>query len=189
MRNKIIALILGFLFLPLLLLYSINLPNNEVIPIYPGFQFSLTSDKSNTLKVKTAIDLPENFVDYKKFDMLWQVRLTYNGTEFQWMLRFRVERNGDMYLEEISDDYTTRVIPSSLDPLFPRNTVLNRPVSLGKNIAWVVTKTIPSIKLGSKTYTDVFLAELTLSEKKILFYLAKKRGIVGIQIDGETFAQ
>jgi hypothetical protein len=189
MRKKRAVLIIGFLFLPFILLFSINLPNNEVIPVYPGFQFSLTSDKNNTIKIKTAIDLPENFVDYKKFDMLWQVRLTYNNTEFEWMLRFRVERNGDMYLESISDSYTTRVIPSSLDPLFPRNTVLNKPVSLGKNIAWVVSKVIPSIQLGGKTYTDVYLGELTLSEKKILFYLAKKRGIVGIQVDGETFAQ
>ncbi|OHD56317.1 MAG: hypothetical protein A2Y33_11970 [Spirochaetes bacterium GWF1_51_8] len=189
MTLKRITLLFLLLVVPALLLFSIDLPYNEVIPVYPGFQFSLVSEKSNTLKIKTAIDLPENYVDYKKFDMLWQVRLKYDGVDYEWMLRFRVEKNGDMYLEEISDDYTTRVIPHSASPLFPRETVLGNPIVLGKNISWVVVKKVPSIKLGTKNYSDVYMAELTLSGKKVTIYLAKKRGIVGIVLDGETFAQ
>ncbi len=171
--------------LPASAVMALSFPDVYFFPFTPGYSFSLVSDRGNTLQVTTRITIPED-PDPQSFDLDWNLRISLEHQTLSYTLRFAVLPTGDILLSELSDEHTGRSFEAR--PLvFPRSPKIGAPVVLGESMSLTFVKKLPSLKVGEKSYQDIWVADLVLGNATNQIYFAQKNAIVGVKTPSETF--
>lgn len=182
LRLSLLTFILAVLVSPL---SAMRFPDVFYFPFTPGFSFSLVSEKSNTMDVVANIVIPDD-EDLEIFYLDWNIRLNIDKRDLVYSLRFVVMTNGDVYLSEMKDESYLRYFePKPL--IFPQSLKLNTVISVGENMSLKYIKKIPALRVGDRSFNNVIVAELTMSDEVISLYFAEKSGIVGMKTRRETF--
>ena len=166
-------------------LSAMRFPDVFYFPFTPGFSFSLVSEKGNSMDMVANIVIPDD-EDLEIFYLDWNLRLNIDKRDLVYSLRFVVMTNGDVYLSEMKDESTLRYFePKPL--VFPQSLKLNTVIPVGENMSLKYIKKIPSLKVGDRSFNNVIVADLAMSDEVISLYFAEKSGIVGMKTKRETF--
>lgn len=177
-----LSLFLLFLTIPL---FGMRFPDVFYFPFTPNFTFSLISEKSNTMDVVAKIVIPEN-EDLDIFYLDWNIRLVIDSRNINYALRFVVMTNGDVYLSEMKDESYLRYF-DPMPLIFPESLKMNTVIPVGENMSLKYVKKLPSLKVGGRSFNNVIMADLEMSDEVLSLYFGEKSGIIGIKTKRETF--
>ncbi len=184
--RRVVAAALLLWVLPLQVVSALDFPYVYFFSFTPSFKFALESDRGNTLRFDTNIELTPDYNDskvlYLKFFMTW----VKDGETIKYVLRFMVDPGGNVYLNEIDDGAYNRMFFDQV-MFFPRNVAMGSTYQLGDNIKIDFVKKLNSLTVNDKKFYDVIETRITLADKEWTVYFARSNGIIGIKCADETY--
>jgi len=166
--------------------FGLSFPNSSFFSYHPGYGFRLVSNLSNTVEVKTSIELSESFAKTGLFYYQWKILLNLDGLNLNYSIKFRVDSEGNLYAEEFSDGLFVQTEFPDV-PVFPARLDFKENIKVSDSISFRMIQDIPSIKINDKVYHKVVEASLSFGTEKILLYFVKDLGLIGIKTPREIF--
>jgi len=177
----------SIIFIFLLFNYIYCLPESLFLPVLPNYFMELNSDLSNSIMIKTKIELLP--IDYNPDIICYyylDINLILNNNNFFYSLKFKVDSNNNFYLDSISDSKKTREIYDNI-LVFPQYIDYNNIIKIGNNIYFKFSKFYSSYTINNKIYRNVISSQLIFNDITNYIYFEKNNGIIRIKTPFETF--
>ncbi len=181
----LILFVIVALFLPSVV-FSLSFPPSPFFSYRPGYGFKLISDQSNTIEVQTSVELSDRFYKTGLFYYKWKIYLHFNQSALEYQIKFRVNKQGNLYVDQLSDGLFIQH-DFSQEPLIPVEPIFNKVFRVSDSISFKFLRIIPQLKVNNQIYRKVTESSLQLGKEEILLYLVEKNGIIGIKTEQETF--
>lgn len=165
---------------------ALSFPDVYFFSFNPGFGFTLQSDKGNTLRFDTNIELTPDFANSKVVYIKFFITWTKDGDTIKYYLKFLVDRNGNVYLNEFGDGVYSRMFFDQI-LFFPKNIQMGTSCVLGDNIKIDYVKKLGSLNVNGRSFYDVIESRLQLADLNWTLYFARSNGIIGIKCGDETY--
>lgn len=166
--------------------HALDFPYVFFFSFTPGFKFSLESDRGNTLRFDTNIELTPDYNDSKVLYLKFFVTWVKDDETIKYVIKLMVDPQGNVYLNEIGDGVYSRMFFDQI-MFFPRDVRAGSSYVLGDNISIDYVKKLNSLTVNNKTFYDVFESQIKMADKVWTVYFARSNGIIGIKCADETY--